>query len=434
MKMPLIVAALLIEASFLWIAATDGAVVPSILLLLVAIAVHVAASWYTLADGGKCRIIIPAAIVFRLTLVLLPPATTDDLYRYRWEAMVQESGGNPYQARPSAPEWRPLRDSTYNKIPTRDFKAGYGPAWELLSRGSFVLARAITENPGAQVRWMKAPAVLFDVGLLAVLASLLAALGLPRSRLLLYAWAPLPIWEFWCNGHNDAVVCFWLMAALLAAHRGWKSRAGVALGIATSVKWWPAVLLAAFGKRCGLVRTFAVTGIITALLFTPFLSNVTENARHISGFVGGWRNNDSLFGLLFWAAGGDLYRAKYMAFGCMGAVSIWLAWRSWPLEKTALWTIVFILLISANCHPWYLTWFMPLLAINPHPSLLLWTSIAPLFYAVRIRWDMLGQWDGSTPDRWWVYVPVFAVMAWEFWSWPHKTLLGDRRNADEVIT
>jgi hypothetical protein len=412
--MPLIVAALLMEASFLWIASTEGAIIPSILLLLVASAIHVAAAWYAMAHGGKCRLIIPAAFLFRLTFVLLPPATTDDLHRYRWEAMVQESGGNPYQARPSAPEWEHLRDTTYERIPTRDFKAGYGPAWELLSRGAFVLGRAMTDDAESQVKWMKAPSIIFDLGLLAALASLLALLGLPPSRLIVYAWAPLPIWEFWCNGHNDAVVCFWLVAALVAARRGWRSRTGGALGIATAVKWWPIALLAAFGRRSGMVRTFTLVAVAVASFFTPYFSNVTENARHISGFVGGWRNNDSFFGLLLWAVRGDVQTAKYIAFGCIALATAWLAWRPWPLEKVAMWTVVCILLFSANCHPWYLTWFIPLLAIYPHPSLLLWISLAPLFYAVRIPWDLLGDWDGSTPDRWLVYGPVFVLMAWEY--------------------
>jgi hypothetical protein len=430
MKMPLLVAALLMEASFLWIASTEGAIVPSISLLLVASAIHVAAAWYALTHGGKCRLIIPAAIVFRLTFVLLPPATTDDLHRYRWEAMVQESGGNPYQARPSAPEWGHLRDTTYDRIPTRDFKAGYGPAWELLSRGTFVLARAMTDDAESQVKWMKAPAMVFDLGLLAALAALLALLGLPRSRLVVYAWAPLPIWEFWCNGHNDAVVCFWVVAALVAARRGWKSRTGAALGMATAVKWWPAALLAAFGRRGGMLKTFALAAIVVALFFTPYLSDVTENARHISGFVGGWRNNDSLFGLLLWAVGGDVYKAKYLAFGFIAWAAGWLAWRPWPLEKVAIWTIVCILLFSANCHPWYLTWFIPLLAIYPHPSLLLWISLAPLSYAVRIRWDLLGEWDGSTPDRWWMYGPVFVLMAWEYSRWRQKKATARAYTAD----
>ena len=154
---------------------------------------------------------------------------------------------------------------------------------------------------------------------------------------------------------------------------------------------------------------------MVVLFAAPYVTKATENAQFLSGFVGGWRNNDSLFGILLLFAGGDLYTAKYAAFGLLAAAWTWLSWRPWPLERIALWGIVALLLVSANCHPWYLTWFAPLLALYPHSSLLLWMSIAPLFYQVRIAWDALGVWDGSTPERWWVYAPVFGCMAWEFW-------------------
>ena len=36
--------------------------------------------------------------------------------------------------------------------------------------------------------------------------------------------------------------------------------------------------------------------------------------------------------------------------------------------------IVTILALSANVHPWYLTWIVPLLALYPIPGLLLWTG------------------------------------------------------------
>ena len=104
----------------------------------------------------------------------------------------------------------------------------------------------------------------------------------------------------------------------------------------------------------------------------------------MSGFVGGWRNNDSLFGMLLYFAGGDLYTAKYAAFALIGGAWTWLSMREWPLERIALWGTVALLLVSANCHPWYLTWFLLLLALYPHPSLLLWISLAPLAYEVRI--------------------------------------------------
>ena len=61
----------------------------------------------------------------------------------------------------------------------------------------------------------------------------------------------------------------------------------------------------------------------------------------MSGFVGGWRNNDSFVRLLLlFLAGGDLYTAKYTAFALIGGAWVWLSFREWPLERVALWGIV----------------------------------------------------------------------------------------------
>jgi hypothetical protein len=265
---------------------------------------------------------------------------------------------------------------------------------------------------------------MFDLGVIAALLMLLRARALPDSRVLIYAWAPLPIWEFWGNGHNDAVVLFFLVAALALAARGAASRGALALGTAIAVKWWPALLMVGYARRHGYVRTGVLATVAVALFaipyWTPSLGNPTENAQFMSGFVGGWRNNDSLFGILLYLSGGNLYQAKYAAFALIGAAWLWLSLRDWPLEKIALWGIVILLLMSANCHPWYLTWFLPLLALYPYPSLLLWVSIMPLAYEVRLAWDTLGVWDGSTPQRWWIYGPVFTLMGLELWNWGQR--------------
>lgn len=122
--------------------------------------------------------------------------------------MVVDSGGNPYQARPAQPQFSNLRDSTYDQIPGRDFKAGYGPAWEFLGLWVLRLARTWTVDPQAQALWFRSPAALFDIGVIGVLIWLLRSRGLPSSRVLIYGWAPLPVWEFWANGHNDSVAIF----------------------------------------------------------------------------------------------------------------------------------------------------------------------------------------------------------------------------------
>jgi hypothetical protein len=331
---------------------------------------------------------------------------TDDLARYRWEALVQASGGNPYEARPSDRDWDHLRDSTYTAIPAKDFKAGYGPAWELLSRGVLVLARSYTNDPVAQLWWFKVPAAVFDLGTIAAVVMLLVSRGMCASRVLIYAWAPAPVWEFWANGHNDSVTLFFLVSSF-ALYSRWPLRSEVLWGAAIATKWWPAVFLPLFVWRSRTVRPIFVSAAVVACFAIPFWTDVTENAQFMSGFVGGWRNNDSLFGILLWATG-DLYRAKYLAFTILAFSTLWLASRNWPMERIALWTIVLVLLLSANCHPWYLTWIVPFLALHPSVPLLLWTSLTPLAYIVLIRWRLLGEWNGSTVERWWIYTPLFC--------------------------
>ena len=72
--------------------------------------------------------------------------------------------------------------------------------------------------------------------------------------------------------------------------------------------------------------------------------------------------------------------------------------------------IVAILALSANVHPWYLTWIVPLLAFYPIPALLLWTALMPLAYSVLIDWSILGEWNGETPMRWLIYAPVGVML------------------------
>ncbi len=128
--------------------------------------------------------------------------------------------------------------------------------------------------------------------------------------------------------------------------------------------------------------------------------------------MGGWRNNDSLHALIAGAAG-DPYRAKYFTMGLIGAAALGAGLTRWRVEARVLAVIVTILALSANVHPWYLTWMIPLLALYPIPGLLLWTSLAPLAYGALIEWTILGAWNGLSPLRWLVYAPVAAVLAWD---------------------
>ena len=365
------------------------------------------------AVNGVTLLVAGAAIGFRLTVWPLFPQLSDDPFRYRWEGMLQAHGGNPYQSRPIDPEWSHLRDSAFPRVVAKDVKGGYGPLLELIERWTYRGVARFTDDPHAQVFWFKLPYVMFDLGLIAVLWALLAAKGLATERLLIYAWSPLPVVEFWATGHNDSVAIFFVVLALLAAARQRWTPAFAALTLAACAKIWPLVLFPIFvgWKRFRPRRWYQwlVSLPIAGLLGWPYWSNVEENVRFMSGFLGGWRNNDSLYGLLLWLTG-DQYPAKYAAFAIVGGTALVVTLLRWPLERAVLSTVVVMLFVSANCHPWYLTWIIPLLAIVPVPALLLWTALIPLAYRVVIEWAGLGQWHGSTAWRWHIYVPVYGML------------------------
>ena len=366
------------------------------------------------SDRRLPLVILGAAIVFRLTVWPMAPALSDDVFRYRWEGMLQAHGGNPYQTTPDQEEWTHLRDETFPRVGSKDVRSGYGPLLELMERWTYQVVSTAVENPTRQAFWYKAPSALFDLGIIAALWLLLAAHGLPAARVLIYAWSPLPLIEFWGNGHNDAAAVFFVVLALtLAARRKW-TLSFAALSLAACAKIWPLLLFPIFiGWKGGRPqRWFQWLALlpIAGLLAWPYWSNIERNVRHMSGFVGGWRNNDSLYGLLLWLTG-DQYPAKYAAFAIIIGTAAVITLRRWPLERASLAAIAVMLMFSANCHPWYLTWMIPLLAFSPVPALLLWTALAPLAYRVVIAWALLAEWEGSTDWRWLIYGPVYALLA-----------------------
>jgi len=357
--------------------------------------------------------LVAAAIVFRLTVWPLAPALSDDPYRYRWEGKLQAAGGNPYATRPRDPEWAHLRDSTYPLLVGKDFKAVYGPLVEQVELWTYRAVAASVRDPARQVFWFKLPYALCDLGVMAALWLLLAAHNLPRERILIYAWSPLPIVEFWASGHNDSLVILLVLLGLLAAAKDRWTWGFAALSLAIAAKIWPVLLVPLFigWRRTRPLRWYQwLVGIpILILAALPYWTNVIENLRFMSGFVGGWRNNDSLFGIILYFSG-DLYRAKHIAFALVGAAVAILMLRGVALERAALAAITVMLMVSANCHPWYLTWMLPLLALFPVTGLLLWTALVPLAYAAVISWAALGEWQGSTATRWYEYVPVYATL------------------------
>ncbi len=372
---------------------------------------------------------LAAGVLFRVTVLPLTTGFSDDLYRYRWEGSLQAAGGNPYLVSPNHPSATGLCDRLYPKVDGKDFRAVYGPLLELEERAVYRLASSLTAEPLAQLFVFKVIAGLADLATIGVLMLLLRARGLPVERVLIYAWCPLPIFEFWGTGHNDAFVVLLIALALHAAARERQSSAYLWLALAAAAKIWPLILFPALTgwKPRRMLTAGACLATVALATSLPFGMAVLSNRDFTSGFLGGWRNNDSLFGVIL-ALSGDPYRAKYIAFALTAVAALVISATHLTLERKMLATVAAMLLVSSNVHPWYASWLLPMLVLEPVPAGLLFLCLVPVFYEAVIGWALLREWNGLSWLRWPVYggVAVAGVVS----VWVQKKLLLIKNHID----
>src|SRR5262245_7083561 len=241
---------------------------------------YVIAAWLIVRGPGRANngralaTILVVGLVMRLLLLPGTPVSTD-VFRYVWDGRVQGAGINPYLHLPADTALSALRDADIDPYINR---ADYAPT--IYPPTSQIVFYLITRVSNATIV-MKAAMVAFE-GLAAwAILQLLAARGLPRSRILLYAWHPLPLWEFARSGHIDIVAIALLLLAFLAVEKRRPILAGVALGAGVLVKYFPVVTGPALYKRWDwrLPAAFAAT---IAVLYLPYLGAGTK----VFGFLG----------------------------------------------------------------------------------------------------------------------------------------------------
>lgn len=424
----LLACAVALEACFLAIHQLGdlGRQIPNFLLFyLLAGCVYLAAVWIVCRDDGEpvrpsrsaTALIWTAAIVFRLTLVSMTPGLSDDLARYRWQGQMQAAGGNPYLAAPADEEWRQLRDSTWPRVTRKELASAYGPLLELAHWQTYRLASLLSADPERQEWLFKLPFALLELGTGAALWLLLGLCGIRRDRALAYLWSPLVLVEFWAQGHNDSLAIVLMVLALAAGRARRWSWAWTALTGAILAKIWPILLapLFLFHRQEGRWRVrwkpLWAAATLTALVVWPYAEAMAAGGETLLGFAGGWRNNASLYGwILAWTDGDTAAATRWAAAALLCAVGV-IQWTKRPRERAALWSIAALLLLAANCFPWYLTWLTPLLALYPNAALLLWTLTAGLAYHVVTDYAILGVWEEVRFYRRLEYWPVFALFA-----------------------
>jgi alpha-1,6-mannosyltransferase len=330
--------------------------------------------------------ILLIAALMRGIALFAPQALSTDAFRYVWDGRVQAAGINPYRYVPTDPALIALRDdSIFPNINRADYAHTiYPPTAQI----SFLAIERISDS----ILGMKLAMLAFDALAIACLITLLRRRGLPETRVLLYAWHPLPVWEFAGTGHVDAVAIGLLMLAFLAASRRAPVWTGVALAAATLVKFYPAVAGPAMYRRWDWRMPVAFAAMLV-LLYAPYLSV----GQSVFGFLSGYADEEGLRsgdGIFLWS----LLRACFhvpehavryfapLAAVLLLATAVWLQlshrWRAHGTWTAALaLASLFTLLVSPH-DPWYFTWLIPFLCFRMTAAHVWLTGACTLMYVL----------------------------------------------------
>lgn len=382
-----------------------------------------AACWLVLRGGARLplrpalAVILVGAVAYRAVFLPAVPSLSDDFFRYAWDGYIQNRGYSPYRYPPEAGALASLRDGYYwPRVNRKAETSAYPPVAELFFQGLAVLRPLDTTI-------FKLAYLALDLATMALLGSLLRRRGQSPLALIVYAWHPLPVFEFFGSLHVDVLAVCLIVAALVLEARGREVAAGVALGLATLTKLYPGLLLPAFAWRGRWRLPVACVATVLAGFAPSFLSGDT-NFRQLPMYLHeeGYQSGGRFFPLVLLRhlLAALLRHVRYVptpvyvvAVGAvLGALALWLSLRpgAFDVPRRALLLAGAILALVTPTYPWYFIWLLPLLAVERVAGLWLLTGTIALSYT---GWYWFTPRDISLdPVMAAVYLPAYALLLW----------------------
>jgi alpha-1,6-mannosyltransferase len=366
---------------------------------------------HTRENRATLWLILAGAMLFRLTLAPLAPTLSEDIYRYRWDGLVQRAGWNPYTIRPDDPRLDSLRNWAEPAGPGHDIPAIYPPLSEL----TFRIAGRFLPSPVG----FKLPFIAADLLVVFLLAAWLRSTGGRNYQLVVYAWNPLVVVEFAGSSHSDALALATLVGACLLIIRSRQKLSTILLTAAAMFKLFPIMLMPLWLRRAGWPKR--LEGWLNALLAAafalacawPYRSAVGKIPEVTAYYASRWQdNNASLYSILVWLSG-SRELATGLGIGIAAGLALWAAAKRIDPARAAYLIFGAILLLSPNAYSWYFTWIIPFLCFFPNPAWLLLTILQFLSYHVLIDYYALNTWHWRPEMVWLTYGPFYAMLLWE---------------------
>ena len=371
-------------------------------------------------------------LLIRAIMLFSVPILEDDYNRYLWDGAVSGSGINPYEYSPQ----QAINDEIEILVP---FKQNTG---EILNRinhphirtiyppvSQFVFALSYKLAPFNLTAW-KIVLLLFDLITFFLLLYSLRLMKLSQLNILIYWWNPLLINEIFGSGHPEVLAFPFVISAFLLINRNYVISSMGSLALAVGVKLWPVfLLLLLLKKNCktflNLLKPTIIFSAFIALVFFPLIMINLDSSSGFVAYSKSWENNSSLFKIFLYSGEQILnymdihsgHAQRYTRYFVALLTIAWVLYQSIKFDKSlfdlfrrSLFIIAAIFLISPTQFPWYYTWILPFLAVAPRFSLLILTTLLPLYY-LRYYYEPIGRLDLFNNYVVWIeFVPVWILL------------------------
>lgn len=312
--------------------------------------------------------IVSVALMLRVVLLFLDPLLSTDIYRYVWDGRVQAAGVNPYRYVPADEALAALRDAAI--YPNINRAGSAVTIYPPMAQMFFFLVTRLGES----VTTMKLGMLACEAVTASVIVLLLRRIGRPSTRLVAYAWHPLPMWEIANNGHVDALMLALMMVGIWLALMGRPLRGGASVAFGALAKPFALLALPALWRPWDPKLPAMVLGVF-ALCYAPYLSVGTGVFGYLTtGYLSEERFDTGghvwpLAMLRRIAGAGEGGMAGYLLASALltAGAALWVAFRRSESSQAKLRSINMLLLLSlfllSPNYPWYSLIATPFVAL-----------------------------------------------------------------------
>lgn len=349
-----------------------------------------------LRGGIDMTIVLWVGIAARLLLIPAPPITSNDIERYLWDGAVLLGGYDPYTTPANSPLVAGLRELWPTPIEHEKYATLYPPVALTL----FALS-ALAGPTLAPFVWKLLTATA-GIAALFIVRDILHRRSLMR-HFPLFALSPLLILEGGVGAHVDNFSVLAIVCAIAALDHKKPLWAGIVIGVGTSIKLLPFLLLGplflAYWRK-GALQIVAGAVLAIIIIYGAALLTGYQAIGILPTFFEKWRFGSPLYMLL------EIIAPAHAIFPTQVIIAVLLftaaaiaAVRDRVVIALSI-TLAVPLLISPVVFPWYLVILIPMIALRPSATLLAWVTVAPIGYVVLNRWVSEGVWEPATWAIW----------------------------------